>query len=302
MRGRIAWILNLDAEFAWLDGAHAASPRLRSTVRSLAEGLRAVMRRRLGEDRVRVVLPALDGSSAGGSERIEVWAATSPARDLVLRLGGEWHAAAPEVAAQVNHRAFAAGLMEPEEFPGACFLTGASQVVAVLRHRPRQPFVLKRPFGFSGRMRKVVVGAELGPAERTWIEASMSESQGGLQVEPLVERELDVALHGLLQPGGAHRFGSPVVSDYDERGAWLGARPARPGELDPLELDALAGCAERVAVALHGAGYHGPFGIDAFRWCASDGSRRFRTLVEINARHTMAGLVAGDLDVLLGES
>jgi hypothetical protein len=42
-----------------------------------------------------------------------------------------------------------------------------------------------------------------------------------------------------------------------------------------------------VAVALFMAGYHGPFGIDAFAWQDAQGTRRFQPLSEINARFSM---------------
>jgi hypothetical protein len=48
---------------------------------------------------------------------------------------------------------------------------------------------------------------------------------------------------------------------------------------------------ERVATAIHDAGYFGPFGIDAYRYAANR-ETRFCGLSEINARYTM-GFVTG---------
>ena len=44
---------------------------------------------------------------------------------------------------------------------------------------------------------------------------------------------------------------------------------------------------ERVAGALHAAGYFGPFGIDAYRYADAHGRTRWNPCGELNARYTM---------------
>jgi hypothetical protein len=121
--------------------------------------------------------------------------------------------------------------------------------------------------------------------DRPWIEASFR--QGGLQVEPLVERILDCALHGMLSADGSFTLGRPTIQDVDEFGAWQGSR----AEETLPERGLLEHEATRVAQALGAAGYFGPFGIDAFRWRSADGTEHFQPRCEINARYSMGWAV-----------
>jgi hypothetical protein len=105
-------------------------------------------------------------------------------------------------------------------------------------------------------------------------------------VEPLVERLLDVGLHGMLDAAGGLLTGTPTVQQCDEGGAWRGTEPGAAA-LAPAELRALHEASQGCARALHAAGYHGPFGIDAFRWRDASGRLRFRALCELNARYSM---------------
>jgi hypothetical protein len=66
---------------------------------------------------------------------------------------------------------------------------------------------------------------------------------------------------------------------------------AESGELHEDELAALNETFERAAEALRGAGYFGPFGIDAFRYLDAQNVERFHPLGEINARYSMGWLI-----------
>src|SRR5690606_3160115 len=151
--------------------------------------------------------------------------------------------------------------------------------------RPDAPWLLKRPFGFSGRMRKDVVPARRDRATDTWIAASMTGYGRALAVEPLVDRFADFALHGRghpdgglrvadrprvggcadvawdgrVHPEGAVRRGAAVASTCDARGAWLGHRGAAAGGLAREELESLVATFAAVARAVAGAGWFGPF-------------------------------------------
>jgi hypothetical protein len=76
----------------------------------------------------------------------------------------------------------------------------------------------------------------------------------------------------------------------DAAGAWQATRRTRPEELEVPERDALLREAHHTAAALHGAGYFGPFGIDAFRW-RHHGAPRFQARCDVNARYTMGWAV-----------
>ena len=101
------------------------------------------------------------------------------------------------------------------------------------------------------------------------------------------QRELDVGLHGFVDEHGMLTIGQPTVQDIDAQGQWRATRVAAAGTLQPGELECLARTLEQTSAALHDAGYFGPFGVDAFRWRAPDGSVHFQPRSEINARYSM---------------
>lgn len=278
-----AFVLNVDAEFELSDPRYARSDRMRGHTARLARVLRPVLRRVHGAEPWFV---GIDQGRPPAGATGDAWCPTPGACRALAACGVEPPPSpAEDVLRAVNHRAFGAGL--GPVLPGAGFATDVATVEHLTASAPDRPWLLKRPLGFSGRMRKVVVPSRLDRAARTWIEASMGDYGRGLMVEPLVERLLDVSLHGRLAQGGqlAERGGPVVLANADE-GAFLGARLAGDRDLGAEERDALEAAFGRVAAALAACGYHGPFGIDAFRWRDEDGSLRFHPLVEVNARYT----------------
>jgi hypothetical protein len=287
VRAARVWSLNLDAELELAGDGYRRSARMEEHLRRLAAVLRPSLRRHVGAEPVLVepVSAELRGLEAG--ELGDAWCPTPRARAVLAAAGcTPVDAPALEVLRAVNHRAFAAGLDDAPEFGGE-FCATAAACEAVLAKAPSSPFVLKRALGFAGRLRKVVVLRELGPAARRWIDASMRAHGGGLQVEPWVERLADFALHGFVGRSGELACGRVTVGEYDARGAWLASRLAERGELDDGERRLLKTAFERAAAALAAAGYFGPFGIDAFRWRDRAGRARFRALCDLNARYTM---------------
>jgi hypothetical protein len=144
----------------------------------------------------------------------------------------------------------------------------------------------------------VPVGA-LDEASRRWVEASLRRGDP-LQVEPLVERLGDFALHGWISPAGDLTLGEPTVLRCSDEGAWV-ASEREAGDLSAAERDALAAEARRVAAELYANGYNGPFNLDAFRWKdPAHPSPRFTVRCEINARFSMGwavgmGPIAADI-------
>jgi len=85
------------------------------------------------------------------------------------------------------------------------------------------------------------------------------------------------------------RISAPCFQQTTREGAWTGTERAGAGEVsreDDSELEAAVAAA---GAALARAGYFGPFGIDAYRHRALDGSARtvLNPLSEVNARFTM---------------
>jgi hypothetical protein len=123
-------------------------------------------------------------------------------------------------------------------------------------------------------------------SDKQWSWLDVSLAQDGLIVEPLVTPTLELSVHGFIWREGRYEIGRPCVQQVTERGVFRGVRLAEPAELATSELRALSERAEAVSTALVGAGYFGPFGIDAYRY-ERDGERGFCALSEINARYTM---------------
>ncbi|MGE0143645.1 MAG: hypothetical protein AB7I19_10995 [Planctomycetota bacterium] len=286
----LLFVANLDAELELENPDYRRSAAMGAQILTRAAALQQDLVRAYGVP-PRVVLDGEPHRAGDQFTAAVAWCATPRAR-TTLAIHGFPTADAPsiDVLATVNHRAFGLELARRHDLPslGERFVTSLAECEAVLLAAPDQHFVLKRPFGFAGRARKVMTARDLGTAARTWIEASMPPPRGGLLIEPFVPLELDVSIHGWVDAAGAVRGGRPVVLTNDHAGAFWAARVAEPGELTKGEVDALVQVRDLVGAALHCAGYLGPFGIDGFRWRDRGGALRFRPLVEINARYTMA--------------
>jgi hypothetical protein len=153
-------------------------------------------------------------------------------------------------------------------------------------HAAHKGLTAERPLAFAGRgQQRVYAHSKLTDKEWSWIEASLR--CGGLIVEPLVEPLLEVSVHGFIWRDGRYELGLPCVQGVSDRGVFRAIRRAEPDELTPSEQAALLERAGAAAQALFGAGYFGPFGIDAYRHRAG-----FCALGEINARYSM-GFVTG---------
>jgi hypothetical protein len=110
--------------------------------------------------------------------------------------------------------------------------------------------------------------------------------------EPYLHRVADIAVCGTV--GEALELAAPHTIHTDARGGFRGIGLG-PTQLEAGERDQLVATAERVAVALRGAGYRGRFGLDAFVYDDA-GSRRVHPICEINPRWTF-----GHVAVALGD-
>jgi hypothetical protein len=283
MVGKTAWFLNFDAE------EELSRPAGYTPSRAVLQRSEALT------ERVRALLLPGDVIVAEGQTRpLEAgfigaaWCPTPRARRALERAGA-LAAAAPalEVLRAVNHRRFNA--MLGQTLPGARYaLTLAEVEDAFTTPSPTGQWLLKRPFGFAGRGRVKVnpsLARDLEHA-RSWLLASLRSGEG-LAVEPFVERLGDFALHGHLSPAGDVVLGRPTRQECDSTGAWNGTALASEDDLTPDERRALIGEAAKVAAALHGAGYFGPFNIDAYRYRGAGGGRLWNPRSEVNARYSM---------------
>ena len=279
----VAWILNLDADLELADPG-GFRPTRRLTQHSSAFAERLLLAANEGEQRVRHVrLEAGDNTAM-----CQAWCPTPSAQATAQALGHELPAMPPlAVIQQVNHRAFAAGF--GLGLSDAAFVNSTEELTALMKTvAPTNGWLLKRPFGFSGRGQKRVSGIPVG-GDRRWVEASMVEYGCGLMVEPFVAIDQEFALHSWLGRDGQCLTGRPTRLVTNDIGAWVGSEPEP--DLGNQELEQLHVAHAGVARELLAAGYFGPFSTDAFRYRADDGSSHFQPLSELNARYSMGFFV-----------
>ncbi len=280
-----AWVLNLDAE-------HELEARGRYQPTQNVLAIVARERRRLigtligPED---IVLGLDDPERARGLPGV-AWSPT-PRALAQLAAAGARPALAPslDVLRAVNARPFAAQVREPLQRPSfgkhvACEL---ESVLARLSSPALNGWLVRRTFGAAGRGRRRIAAGRPSESERAWIEASLR--LGPLVLEPWVEVTREYTRSAFVDEQGRVCISAPCFQTTTPQGAWTGTELAASGALareDDSELEAAVAAAGE---ALACAGYFGPFGIDAYRHRALDGSARtvLNPLSEINARFTM---------------
>ena len=268
-----AWVLNLDADVELeTRGAYTPSRALERAAKRYASSLARTL---LGPDDVIVG----EGDARGLPGR--AFCPTRRARALLEAAGAvpEPHPA-HDVLRRVNGRAFSASLGQTI---GGIFMETLDAALEVLARPPPNAsrWRVKRAFGMAGRGQRVVSPGDLDDADRSFLLAAVCN---GVQIEPDLTITRELALHGLLGVDGSLRVGRVVGQLCDARGQWLATRHV---ELDAPITEALEREVRRVAVALRGAMYFGPFGIDAFEYRTADGSLALQPRSEINARYSM---------------
>lgn len=267
-------MLNLDAERELADPRRAdpfaaleRRPALADALAALLGGAEVLLRR--------------DGDAAGA--RGVAWCPTPAALTALVRRGATPpDAPSLEVLRRVNHRAFSSGLGPTLE--GARLVTDEGEALATIAApSPTGTWLLKRPLGFAGRGR--ALAPPITDAIRRFIAGTLRD-EGGVQIEPLHERTLDVSQHGYLDASGRLFVGSPTVQQVTSTGSWAASRRARRGEMTEEETGALSASVDLVAEGLAREGYFGPFGVDAFRYRRGS-SVAFQPRCEVNARYSM---------------
>jgi hypothetical protein len=280
-----AWVLNLDAE-------HELEARGRyQPTRHMLE-IVARQRARLVGSLVGpgdVVLGLDDPERARGLPGV-AWSPT-PRALAELSAAGALPPPAPgvDVLRAVNARPFAAAVREPLQrasFEKRVATTLECALAQLSRPAPLG-WLVRRTFGAAGRGRRRIAAGRPAEAELAWLEASLR--LGPLVLEPWVEVTREHTRSAFVDEQGRVTISAPCFQETTREGAWTGTELARNGELareDDAELEAAVDAA---GAALSRAGYFGPFGIDAYRHRALDGSGRtvLNPLSEINARFTM---------------
>ena len=153
--------------------------------------------------------------------------------------------------------------------------------------------VVKAVFGASGQ-NQVRFGGRISEAQQGWVQ-NILKAQGGVVVEPWLERVADLSWHlDLSAPGRAEVLGWTWFFT-DSRGQYRGSmvRGAVAGmgpEIRGFLGEGLQQLVEAVAGSVAGhaaaAGYTGPVGIDALVHRDTTGLR-LKPIVEVNPRFTM---------------
>ncbi len=284
MATRFAWVLNLDAdvELARLLALVSYVP-----TRAMLDATRTHAARLVGS----LVSPddlLVDEATPAGAARGLVGRAFCPtprALALLVHAGATPEPHPPlSVLRAVNSRAFAASL--GATLPGASFARTLEEALSHIAAPPRlgDGWRMKRAFGMAGRGQRIAAAAP-SEADVAFLVAGLAE--GGVQLEPNVLILEEYAVHGMLATDCSAALGEIVRQRCDARGAWLATErvrfPSSLGEVPTL----LAAEARAVATALAGAGYFGPFGVDAFTYRDADGAAALQPRSEINARYSM---------------
>lgn len=272
-----AWVLNLDAELELRNperyqpnkGALAACRRFEVYARALVAPSDIVLSR--------------DEPIARGHAANYLGAAWCPTPSAValLQRAGASVPVLPTLAClrQVNHRRFHSEL--GQTLPEAHFASSFDEARHLLSRPVRDGWLVKRGFGFAGRSNRRFPGTP-SPDDWRWLEHAFRD--GGVQVEPWVPIIREYSQHAYLTPDGQLELGTPCVRASADNSTYVRVGDA---DLAPEEASALLREMARVGEALCGAGYFGPFGLDAFRYQRGN-DRPFNARSEINARYTLA--------------
>jgi hypothetical protein len=282
---RFAWVLNLDADLE-LAVPHGYTPK--RTVLEAMKPYVALLARSLFEPEDRLLdegfaaLPANERATYIGRAF-----SPTPRAIALLRRGGVEPEPHPdvEVLRRVNSRAFSASL--GQTLPGASFVTDLAMARAVLAQSPPigNGWRVKRNFGMTGRGQRVLRRAP-DDADVAFLVAGLAE--GGVQLEPELSIAAEYGVHGWIDAAGGAAFGVVVRQRCDARGAWIQTeRVTSPTQHDLDVAAVIEAEAKHVAVALAGAGYFGPFGVDSYVYRSENGNLDIQIRGEVNARYSM---------------
>jgi uncharacterized ferritin-like protein (DUF455 family) len=283
MATRIAWLLNLDADLELQDPV-AYQPRKLNEART--RELLARMADLVSPDDAWLDVSTGHASlSTPADATVQAFCPTPSALRRISALGLRLPAAPSfDVLRAVNDRAFCAAI--GHGLPHSLFARDMLSLQAHLTQpSPSGSHVIKRAFSFAGREQRRVHNGVIDDSTRGFCERSFARGEG-VQVEPWVERILDLSRHGYITRNSDVLVDATREQHIDSMGRYLGmsSGPARVTTSDDARLEAEV---RRTGEALLRAGYFGPFGIDGFSYRWPDGTHALNARCEINARYTM---------------
>jgi len=210
---------------------------------------------------------------------LRVWGVTPHTYKRAQQLGLEEQFPRPGVVREVNSKVYSHQLEGRWGLPESCLITSPDQLAPL-----QSDWILKHPFGVSGRERVLGKGGEITDSARGWASKRLHEGWT-LILEPWVETEEEFSHHYEVLKSGEVRFVGWCTLLSDAGGHFRG-NASRPKE--SMDSDALA-VGQEVCRNLWESGYWGPVGIDGFTGHIHHKPIR-RPLSEINARYSFGRL------------
>ena len=159
-----------------------------------------------------------------------------------------------------------------------------------------QRWVVKAQYSNAARERCPGCGNVLEEHVINWCRKRL-QRDGLVFFEPWVERVAEVGLQFDVPREGKPRILGVVPLLTDAAGQYVGSRIEVEGAIEEtFREEAWASAIDigaDVARHVQDAGYFGPLGIDAMRYCDDDGVERVRAIQDVNARWTMGRIALG---------
>ena len=163
-------------------------------------------------------------------------------------------------------------------------------------------WIAKRPYGSAGRgLKRLDLSQEIDRPTFGWLARSLPL---GLNVEPWLDRVVDLSFHAWVEKGSI-RYDGEVAGIIAHNGRFQGAYLGPPSSVFNTEIKRFLNgqghdrrrlkrigkaVTELVGQILNKKGYEGPFGVDALIARGANDSLQLYPLVDINPRFTMGRL------------
>jgi hypothetical protein len=267
-----------------LDFEHELAGAVRPLPQGVLERWRYLLRLLPGMAKAHCLPPQADLSLEPPVWQLLLWGVTPRTYALAQSLGIADQFPSPEVVRKVNHKGFSHQLERDLkiDLPGSAEVTTFGELERAVKNCPHD-WVLKHPFGFSGRQRMLGKRGQLSESAAGWSRRQFSQAWS-LVFEPWVYDRQDSSTHFHLHPTGQIEWIGFTRMLIDSSGVYRGTQVLPLGSSEP-SLDCLLEVAARVA----SQGYFGPLGIDSFSG-SFEGQPCNRPLVEINARYSFGRL------------
>ncbi len=223
-----------------------------------------------------------------------VWGWNTEAVNLLSNTGADCTHPSLDIVRRVNSRLFChtVGRQEDLGVPYAHWCSDSDEVFEAVDHMPRGRKVIKAPFGTAGAGFYWIDSAHEIRNRQQAIQ-TICEQQGGVVVEPWLERIVDIGSLARITPEGRvspprhHRNLSNRAGTFF--GDWIEPE-------DPILAPWIERLDEAIAVTarrLYEAGYWGVFGCDSFLYRDEQCNTGLVSVFEINARCPMSVIAYG---------